>query len=181
MFGIRTTRLFPARSQRPWLRGRRRVSFSDLARAAEAGDADAVEGLLSLVLSDEEGDSGLKERALASLEDLLGDSEGAEEEEVSGDGGEGGRGRDAKGRTQTPPEEAAADRPTPLSSTPGVAPTLARLEVQAQCFELVERDSHLTLRMPVLLLRAASHHAQERGYHVTGERIMQALAARRRP
>ncbi len=138
MFGIRTTRLFPARSQRPWLRGRRRVSFSDLSRAAEAGDADAVEGLLSLVLSGEAGESEFSERALASLEDLLGEEEGE-------------------------------------------AHLLAKLEVEAQCFELVEKEAGLTQRMPALLLRAAGRHAEDRGYHVTGERITQALAARRAP
>ena len=31
------------------------------------------------------------------------------------------------------------------------------------------------------LLRAAGRHAEDRGYHVTGERITQALAARRAP
>lgn len=138
MFGIRTTRLFPTRSQRPWLRGRRRVSFADLARAAEAGDADAIEGLLSLVLSGEEGESEFSKRALASLDDLLGEEEG-----------------EARG--------------------------LAKLELEAQCFELIEKDTGLTQRMPALLLRAASRHAEDRGYHVTGERITQALAARRAP
>ena len=134
MHGLRATRLFPTRSQRPWLRGRRRVAFADLVRAAESGDADAIEGLLSLALSPDEGDSPLSQQALATLEDLL---------------AEGDR------------------RPR----------TLAALEAEAQCFELAEKEHQIIERMPSLLLRAASRHAADRGYHVTGERISLALAA----
>jgi hypothetical protein len=44
------------------------VAFADLVRAAESGDADAIEGLLSLALSPDEGDSPLSQQALATLE-----------------------------------------------------------------------------------------------------------------
>ncbi len=178
MFGIRTTRLFPTRSQRPWLRGRRRVSFADLARAAEAGDADAIEGLLSLVLSGEEGESEFSERAMASLAELLEEEAGAKAEIQGHAGGTEGSPVDP---VPLRPAPATESRAAPLTSRPGVARGLAKLEVQAQCFELVEKDAGLTQRMPALLLRAAGRHAEDRGYHVTGERITQALAARRAP
>ncbi len=152
MHGLRATRLFPTRSQRPWLRGRRRVAFSDLVRAAESGDADAIEGLLSLALSPDDGDSSLARQALATLEDLLAEGEG--EGSAEGQGTSEDRGGDRRSRT------------------------LAALEAEGQCFELAEKDHRIVDRMPGLLLRAASRHAADRGYHVTGERIGQALAAR---
>ncbi len=144
MFSIRAIRLFTSQTQRPWLRGRRRVCLSELTRAADAGDADAIEGLLSLALSDESSDSSHGQQALATLEDLL---QGDEDEEAAGEG-------------------AARTR------------RLARLEVQAQCFELVERDTVVIRRMPTVLLRAAVDHASARGYHVTGDEILQQLALR---
>jgi len=150
MHGLRASRLFPTRSQRPWLSGRRRVAFSDLVRAAESGDADAIEGLLSLALSPDDGDSPLGRQALATLEDLLAEGEG-------------------DGEGQGASEEASGGRRSR---------TLPCLEAEAQCFELAEKEHRIVDRMPSLLLRAASRHAADRGYHVTGERIGQALAAR---
>lgn len=151
MHGLRATRLFPIRSQRPWLRGRRHVAFSDLVRAAESGDADAIEGLLSLALSPDGGDSPLARQALATLEDLLAESQA---------------------------QSSASGHRTAEDTVGRRARTLACLEAEAQCFELAEKAHQTAERMPSLLLRAASRHAADRGYHVTGERIGQVLAAR---
>jgi hypothetical protein len=94
----------------------------------------------------------LARQALATLEDLLaeGDREGS-----------------------APRPRAAADAGVTHRSC-----TLAALEAEAQCFELAEKEHRIVDRMPGLLLRAASRHAANRGYHVTGERISQALADR---
>ncbi len=121
--------------------------MSELVRSASGGDADAIEGLLSLALSDDSADSSTGQQARETLHDIL-----EEDDEQA---------LEARGE--------------------GIARTrrLARLEAQAQCFELVEKDGTLVPRMPDFLLQAAGRHAAERGYHVTGDEIRRVLASRR--